>query len=65
MVKDGAGRVREPRALSCCGPDTYWTDHAERHEATSVRYRRALLAALDLAEQSAVLAWRDLKRNEW
>jgi SAM-dependent methyltransferase len=46
----------EEMAAAWDGPEgDHWTDHAERYEATSVRYRRALLAALDLAEQSAVL----------
>ena len=33
------------------GPEgDHWADHAERYEATSPRYRRALLAALDLGD---------------
>ena len=38
------------------GPEgDHWADHADRYEATSMRYRRALLDALDLGERSAVL----------
>ncbi len=38
------------------GPEgDHWAEHADRYEATSLRYRRALLAALDPGEQSAVL----------
>jgi SAM-dependent methyltransferase len=38
------------------GPEgDHWADHADRYEATSQRYGRALLAALDLAENSAAL----------
>jgi SAM-dependent methyltransferase len=38
------------------GPEgDHWAEHADRYEATSVRYRRALLDALNLGERSAVL----------
>ena len=38
------------------GPEgDHWADHSDHYEASSVRYRRALLDALDLGERSAVL----------
>jgi SAM-dependent methyltransferase len=38
------------------GPEgDHWADNADRYEATSVRYRRTLLDAMDLREHSAVL----------
>ena len=33
----------------------HWAEHADRYEATSLLYRQALLAALDVDERSAVL----------
>ena len=38
------------------GPEgDHWADHSDRYEASSVRYRRALLDGLDLGQHSAVL----------
>jgi len=38
------------------GPEgDHWADHAARYEASSARYRHALLAALELGEHSTVL----------